>query len=140
MTTPYTLFNLPVQLPTLESDSILSRTIYNDNQVKAVLFTFAAGQELSEHTASMPAIIHILKGEGSLTLGTDTVEAHEGTWARMEANLPHSVKAKTALAMLLLMLKKRIGNSNPQPPANGKRWARTRQVPLCANLHRAIAK
>ena len=51
MTTPYTLFNLPVQLPTLESDSILSRTIYNDNQVKAVLFTFAAGQELSEHTA-----------------------------------------------------------------------------------------
>ncbi|MBI5082492.1 MAG: cupin, partial [Chloroflexi bacterium] len=56
---PYTLFNLPSQLPTVESDSIVSRTIYNDDQVKAVLFTFAAGQELSEHTASMPAIIHI---------------------------------------------------------------------------------
>lgn len=105
MTTPYTLFNLPVQLPTIESDSILSRTIYNNERVKAVLFTFAAGQELSEHTASMPAIIHILKGEGSLTLGTDTVEAHEGTWAHMEANLPHGVNAKTPLVMLLLMLK-----------------------------------
>ena len=33
----------------------------------------------------------------------------------------------------------RIGNSNPQPPANDKRWARTCKVPLCANLHRAIA-
>jgi H+/Cl- antiporter ClcA len=33
----------------------------------------------------------------------------------------------------------RIGNSNPQPPANDKRWARTRQAPLCANLHRTIA-
>ncbi|MEK9162682.1 MAG: cupin domain-containing protein [Chloroflexota bacterium] len=104
--TPYTLFNLPSQLPTVESDSIISRTIYNDEQLKAVLFTFAAGQELSEHTASMPAIIHVLKGEGTLTLGKDTVEAHEGTWARMEANLPHSVNARTALVMLLLMLKK----------------------------------
>ncbi len=107
MTTPYTLFNLPAQLPTtVESDSIVSRTIYNDDQLKAVLFTFAPGQELSEHTASMPAIIHILKGESTLTLGTDTVEAREGTWARMEANLSHSVHAKTALVMLLLMLKK----------------------------------
>jgi len=103
--TPYTLFNLPSQLPQVESDSIISRTIYNDDQVKAVLFTFAAGQELSEHTASMPAIIHILTGEGTLTLGKDSVEASEGTWARMEANLPHSVRAKTALVMLLLMLK-----------------------------------
>ncbi len=105
-TLPYTLFNLPTQLPTVESDSIISRSIYTDEQVKAVLFTFAAGQELSEHTASVPAIIHILKGEGTLTLGADTVEAREGTWARMEANLPHSVKAQTALVMLLLMLKK----------------------------------
>lgn len=103
--TAYTLFNLPSQLPQVESDSIVSRTIYNDDQLKAVLFTFAAGQELSEHTASMPAIIHILKGEGTLTLGKDSVEAREGTWARMEANLAHSVNAKTALVMLLLMLK-----------------------------------
>ena len=105
----YTLFNLPSQLPAVESDSIVSRTIYTDDQIKAVLFTFAAGQELSEHTASMPAIIHILKGEGTLTLGKDSVEAHEGTWAYMEANLPHSVNAKTPLVMLLLMLKKDKG-------------------------------
>ncbi len=109
MTTPYTLFNLPTQLPTVESDSIVSRMIYNDDQFKAMLFTFAPGQELSEHTASMPAIIHILKGEGTLTLGKDSVEAREGTWARMEANLPHSVNAKTALVMLLTMLKKDKG-------------------------------
>jgi quercetin dioxygenase-like cupin family protein len=106
---PYTLFTLPSQSPEVAADSIISRTIYNDDQFKAVLFTFAAGQELSEHTASMPAIIHILKGEGTLTLGKDSVEAREGTWARMEANLAHSVNAKTALMMLLLMLKKDKG-------------------------------
>ena len=103
---PYTLFTLLSQLPEVTADSIVSRTIFNDDQLKAVLFTFAPGQELSEHTASMPAIIHILKGEGTLTLGKDTVEAREGTWARMEANLAHSVNAKTALVMLLLMLKR----------------------------------
>ncbi len=34
----------------------------------------------------------------------------------------------------------RIGNSNPQPPANGKRGVRTRQAPICAYLHTAATK
>ncbi len=34
----------------------------------------------------------------------------------------------------------RIGNSIIQEPIKYKRWARTRQAPLCANLHPAIAE
>jgi quercetin dioxygenase-like cupin family protein len=34
---------------------ILSRTLFNDEKVKAVIFGFAQGDELSEHTASMPS-------------------------------------------------------------------------------------
>ena len=34
---------------------ILSPTLDNDDDVKVVLFRFCAGQELSEHTAPMPA-------------------------------------------------------------------------------------
>jgi len=41
----------------IPADGILSRTVYQDDHVKAVVFAFAAGQELSEHTASMPAIL-----------------------------------------------------------------------------------
>ncbi len=41
----------------------------------SVLFGFAQGEELSEHTASMPAVLHFLQGEAKLTLGDDTVEA-----------------------------------------------------------------
>ena len=93
------------QLPDLSPDTILSRTLYNDAQVKVVLFGFAAGQELSEHTASTPALLHILRGEATLTLGNDTLEAHEGTWAHMPAQLPHSVLARTPVVMLLLLLK-----------------------------------
>ena len=105
MTIPYTYLDLSAQLPDIPTDSILSRTIYGDEQVKAVLFNFAAGQELSEHTAAVPAIIHILQGEAQLTLGDDTMEAGAGTWARMAAGLPHSLLARTPVTMLLLMLK-----------------------------------
>jgi quercetin dioxygenase-like cupin family protein len=102
---PYTTFaNLMEQLPDLPEDSIVSRTIYQDEAVKVILFGFAAGQELSEHTASMPAIIHFLEGEARLTLGGDSMEAGAGTWAHMTPNLPHSIQARTQVVMLLVML------------------------------------
>jgi quercetin dioxygenase-like cupin family protein len=89
----------------IPADGILSRTLYSDEQVKAVLFGFGAGQELSEHTASMPAILHIVQGEALLTLGDDSVEAEAGAWVRMPPELRHGVYAKTPVVMLLLLIK-----------------------------------
>jgi quercetin dioxygenase-like cupin family protein len=83
----------------------LSRTLYQDDLLKVVLFGFAAGQELSEHTASTPAIMQFLRGEADVTLGADHVVASSGTWVHMPAQLPHSVRAKTSTVMLLLLLK-----------------------------------
>jgi quercetin dioxygenase-like cupin family protein len=91
----------PANIP---AEGILSRTIYKDEQMKAVLFGFAQGEELSEHTASMPAIIQILSGEARLTLEADTIEASPGAWVHMPAKMPHSLYAKTPVIMLLLML------------------------------------
>lgn len=84
---------------------ILSRTLYNDDRVKVVLFGFAAGEELSEHTAATPAMISIIQGEADLTLGKDALEVGAGAWIHMPAQLPHSLKAKTPFAMLLLLMK-----------------------------------
>jgi quercetin dioxygenase-like cupin family protein len=88
----------------IPADGILSRTLYSDDQVKVVIFGFDAGQELSEHTASMPAIIHVIQGETRLTLGDDAMDAGAGAWARMPAGLRHSVQARTPVVMLLLMM------------------------------------
>lgn len=87
-------------------DGILTRTLFNDDDVKAVIFGFASGEELSEHTASMPAILHFLEGEAKLTLGDDPVEARPGTWVHMPAEMKHSVRAESPTVMLLLLLKK----------------------------------
>lgn len=86
-------------------DGILTRTLFNDDHLKAVIFGFGPGEELSEHTASTPAILQFLQGEATLTLGDETVEAQSGTWIHMQPNLKHSVKTKTPVIMLLLMLK-----------------------------------
>jgi len=90
-------------LPAVPEDSITSRTFYTGDQYKAILFSFAAGQELSEHTASVPAMLYFVQGEADLTLGEDKMEARAGTWAQMPAQLPHSIYARTPVLMLLLM-------------------------------------
>lgn len=91
-----------VEIP---KDGITSRALYADDKTRVVIFGFDQGQELSEHTASMPAIIHVLKGEAAVTLGAEPHEASAGFWAYMPANLPHSLTAKTPMVMLLTMLK-----------------------------------
>jgi quercetin dioxygenase-like cupin family protein len=105
MTTPYTLLtDLANQVET-PADGTLSRTLYQDERLKVVLFSFSAGQELSEHTASTPAIMHFLAGESDVTLGSDQVVANAGTWIHMPAQLPHSIRTKTPVVMLLTLSK-----------------------------------
>lgn len=87
------------------ADGILSRTIFQDDRVKVVIFGFGQGQELSEHTASKPAMLHFVKGEATVGLGNDFQEAQAGTWVHMPAGLKHSIKAKTPVIMLLVLLK-----------------------------------
>ena len=103
--TPYThVLDLAKEAQPPEK-GILSRTLFNDDRLKAVLFGFAEGEELSEHTASMPAVLHFLRGKAALTLGDDKQVATVGTWVHMPAGMKHSILAKTPVVMLLLLLK-----------------------------------
>ncbi len=89
----------------IQKDGIVSRTLQSDEVSKTVLFGFDTGQELSEHTASVPAMLQFLSGEGTVTLGDRSERIRPGTWAYMPAQLPHSIKAETPLVMLLVMFK-----------------------------------
>lgn len=105
MTTPYTLLADLAKQVELPADGTFSRTVLQDDLVKVVLFGFSAGQELSEHTSSKPAIMHFLTGESEVTLGSDKVVSNAGTWIHMAAELPHSIHTKTPVTMLLTLLK-----------------------------------
>jgi quercetin dioxygenase-like cupin family protein len=104
MTTKYDYIeNLTDLVPEILKDSIVSRTFYEDERLKVILFGFSEGQELSEHTASQPAMLHFLEGEAMVKLGADEHHAHAGTWIHMPAHLPHSVQANKSTLMLLIL-------------------------------------
>lgn len=105
MSTPYKyLANLDAEM-TPPEDGTLSRTLYQDDGAKVLLFGFGVGQELSEHTASVAAIMHFLQGEADVTVGGDSMSVGPGAWFHMEPHLPHSIRAKTPAVMLLVLLK-----------------------------------
>src|SRR5215207_7604354 len=91
-----------LQIP---KDGILSRILLKNDHVNVTLFGFDAGQDLTEHTASTPAIVQILRGEAALTIGSDKREGGPSTWFSMPARLPHSISAKTPVVMLLVLVK-----------------------------------
>ena len=105
MTMTYTHFSDLAKEVQPPDKGILSRTLFSDDRLKVVLFGFAQGEELSEHTASMPAVLHFFQGEATVTLGDDRHEAKPGTWVHMPKGLRHSIQAKTPVVMLLLLLK-----------------------------------
>jgi quercetin dioxygenase-like cupin family protein len=96
--------SLAETIESIPSESIVSRTIYKDDQLRAIVFAFAPGQELSQHTASVPAMIQILEGECDLVVGGVAYAGTPGTWVHLDASVPHSLLAKTAVKMFLIMV------------------------------------
>jgi quercetin dioxygenase-like cupin family protein len=87
----------------IKPESTISQTLFKDDKIRVVLFGFAAGQELTEHTASRAASLHFLKGEAKLTLDGEERQAQSQTWVHMPPRMPHSVLAITDVLMLLTL-------------------------------------
>lgn len=86
-------------------EAIVSRSLVENDHHKIILFTLSAGQELSEHTASVPASIHILAGEGTVELAGEEHAARPGMLYYLPAELRHAVRARGDLAFLLTMFR-----------------------------------
>lgn len=101
----YTWFDDVVGTVEIPDDGTLSRVLFADERCRVVLFAFDEGQELSEHTAAVPAVVQVLSGRLEIQLGGDTLDARPGSWLHMPAHLPHSVSALEPSLMLLTMLR-----------------------------------
>jgi len=89
----------------LPEKGILSRVLQKDEHVNVTLFGFSAGEELSSHSAPTPAVLYFLEGEAEVQLGDNKVETKPGSFIYMPPMLPHGIRAKTALRMLLVQMK-----------------------------------
>jgi len=87
------------------ANGIVSRTMLNTAHVRVVLFGFAEGQELSEHTSTQHALIEILSGECEFSLGGKWHTLKAGVLLHLPPNLRHAVKASQPFSMLLTLIK-----------------------------------
>ncbi|MEN8233701.1 MAG: cupin domain-containing protein [Actinomycetota bacterium] len=89
-----------VEIP---ENGTLSRVVFSGGGLRVVLFAFDTDEELTDHTAAVPAIVQVIKGRLRLTLGERTVEVAPGSWVHMEAHLTHAVVALEPSVMILTL-------------------------------------
>ncbi len=85
--------------------SVISKTLLNKTTGSLTLFSFDAGQGLSEHTAPFDAAVYLLDGEARITIGGTPRTVRAGELIIMPANVPHALHAETRFKMLLIMIR-----------------------------------
>lgn len=93
------------ELVQYQADSVVSKTLIDKKIGTLTLFSFDAGQGLSEHTAPFDAYIQIVDGEAEVTIEGELHIVKAGQMIIMPANKPHAVKAVKAFKMLLVMIR-----------------------------------
>src|SRR5579872_7272228 len=96
-------------------NGIVSRTLLRTPTSRVVLFGFAEGQELTEHTSTQEALVQMLSGECEFVLDGKPHNLKPGDLVFMPPHLPHSVRATQQFSMLLILSK---------PAEQGKKPAR----------------
>ncbi len=86
-------------------NGIVSRTLLRTPTARVVLFGFAEGQELTEHTSTQHALIQVLSGECEFSLSGKPHNLKAGDFLYMPPNAPHAIKATTQFSMLLTLFK-----------------------------------
>ena len=86
-------------------NGIVSRTLLRTESLRTVLFGFAEGQELTEHTSTQNALVQILSGECEFSLSGRPHRLKAGDLLYMPRNLPHAVRATQQFSMLLTLSK-----------------------------------
>lgn len=86
-------------------DGIVSKTLVKTSSREVSLFCMSAGQTMSTHKSSYPAIIHVVQGQGDIALGNKTYHARTNSWFYMPAQLPHSIEATGNIVFLLTLFK-----------------------------------
>jgi quercetin dioxygenase-like cupin family protein len=93
------------ELVKIVEGSIVSRTLQKNASGTVTLFAFAAGQELSEHTAPFDAHLLAVEGQVQVMIGGKEVTVEAERIVLMPANIPHAVRAPRSCKFLLIMLR-----------------------------------
>ena len=83
---------------------IVSRTFVQRPEMTITLFSFAAGEGVSTHSAPGDAMLYALEGQAKVTIGGKPMTVNAGEVVVMPANIPHGVDAEQDFKMLLTVV------------------------------------
>jgi quercetin dioxygenase-like cupin family protein len=89
-----------VEIP---QNGTLSRVMFNADGLRVVLFAFDTGEQLTDHAATVPAVVQVIKGRLEMTLGEETAEIDSGSWVHMDAHLVHALVALEPSVVILTL-------------------------------------
>ena len=85
--------------------SVVSKTLLKKDTGNITLFSFDAGQGLSEHTSPFDAVVYILDGEAEISIGGKPRNVKTGETIVMPADVPHALHAEVQFKMLLVLIR-----------------------------------
>jgi quercetin dioxygenase-like cupin family protein len=89
-----------VEIP---ENGTLSRVVFNADGLRVVLFAFDTGEQLTDHSATVPAVVQVIKGRLEMTLGDQKMEIDPGSWVHMDAHLIHALVALEPSVVVLTL-------------------------------------
>ena len=88
-----------------QDGSVVSKTLIDKKIGTLTMFSFGAGQGLSEHTAPFDAFVQVVDGEAEVIINGEPQSVTAGQMIIMPANIPHELKAVKPFKMLLVMIR-----------------------------------
>jgi quercetin dioxygenase-like cupin family protein len=82
-----------------------SRSLVDNDRVRVVAFAFDAGEELTEHTAAMPAVVQLITGAMRFDVAGESHQLTPGDCVYLAAREPHSLEALEPSLMSLVMIR-----------------------------------
>lgn len=100
----HTVIEDPAAAVEIQPGAIVSKVLHRGDGLDVTVFGFAAGEGLTEHTATRPAIVQVLDGRLRVTVDGESYEGGPGWWLHMATGAPHALEALEPTVMLLTML------------------------------------
>jgi len=88
-----------------QDGSVVSKEIIKKDTGTVTLFSFDAGQGLSEHIAPFDALVYIVDGRAEISIAGRSCILKAGETIIMPAHKPHALKAVERFKMLLIMIR-----------------------------------
>lgn len=88
-----------------QEKGIVSRILLKEKAGSVTLFSFEAGEELSEHRTPFDALLQVIEGLAEVRIAAVTHRVRAGEVLLLPAQVPHAVRAPERFKMILTMIR-----------------------------------